>query len=251
MNQRFSITPHLVSHWSARKASLEESARDCESFFQKLAGLDEVFSTWYQKGRSRAEALSKPVRPNLSTLEALLWKGRHFGDYDGKLLEGLGFSLHLWNGRDKSSDGLGVNISLHVGADTRHPERPNHSIIQLPRNVPTAPHPYPKPFLVDLMRLVVEVWKPDCARISSGQLAHELYHESTPPLSVGWLTYVSNEFAKISTPSDEFDVHPLQNIGSIIVLKAFDISDAHGPTTIASLQRLTALFPRVKKRDHS
>ena len=57
------------AYWGPRKETPKECARRAEAFLAALAKIDPAFSRWFELGRSRKEALKRPIEPSGEALE--------------------------------------------------------------------------------------------------------------------------------------------------------------------------------------
>lgn len=98
----------LVSgFWRARAGSVEASLMMIERFLLELKAADPSLAEWYLKGKTRTEALQKPLR--LSELRSVLLAGTNRRDIGGQLLPELGYLLSVWNA-------AGDSLAIQCGA---------------------------------------------------------------------------------------------------------------------------------------
>ena len=121
----------LGLYWSERPETLESATELCVSAFDALA--DAGFTRFYEKGKSRKDALRRPFVPTRETLAALLARGRNRRDTDHAVIEDLGFRLALWSG---DAEGEAYQVSVHVGVSC--PFVSNSFVLNLPRTGPLA-----------------------------------------------------------------------------------------------------------------
>ncbi|CAG0961164.1 hypothetical protein ARNL5_00918 [Anaerolineae bacterium] len=188
--------PNRVSvgvYWGIRPITLALAIQQTLQAFEGLSRIHEVLSlsTWYEKGMSKEEALNKPVILSEGTLRRLLQEGRNRYDTTDEIMEDLGYSFTLWNGRD-DEDG----VSLNVTCGNTNPRLNNHCLLSTIEPSGTLF----KPGTLDLiLNALIETFQPDWGRVRPW--IPELDLERTTP-GVGWLTYLSPAYQPIpSLPS--------------------------------------------------
>lgn len=105
-----------AAYWRARKETLEDCVARVSVFLKQLATAGEEFTGWRERGRSKKDALNRKVigAEQSDDLKALLEKGRNRYDIPPRgIIEELGYSLSLWNGRSSESESLSLRI--HCG----------------------------------------------------------------------------------------------------------------------------------------
>src|SRR4051812_41216270 len=94
---------NVNSYWGPRRETAEECARRLKALVDTLARRDPAFEKWFRLGRSRKEALSRPLSLALPDLEH--WVRRN----KDKVFEDLGFRMGAWNGLE-SRDSAGLSV---------------------------------------------------------------------------------------------------------------------------------------------
>jgi Immunity protein 52 len=203
MSKRF----FLGAYWGARKENVEQCATRLDRFLNGLKEIDPTLAQWYERGRSRKDAMARPVSAlPTSELQTLLLKGRNRYDEGGGFIDELGFSLGMWNGatsEDKES-------SLRVGCGCFDPLG-NNVILDLPiqsENLGDAN------VACNLLALVAEIWQPKWAGIMSKRAMVERDFDADYPF-VDWMVYVPHEVQ--AAPSSS--VVSVGEHGSIVIVQ--------------------------------
>ena len=156
----------LGLYWGPRRESVEECA---ERWLRALRTLSEHgFSTYYQKGQSRKDALRRPIDLTPQSIHALLAKGVNRRDDNRQPIAQLGFSFAAWSGH---ADGEAYEVSGTCGCWSDVVS--NRFLLNLPANgrhsVASA-----LPQLRQAFAELIQIWQPDKAILcDSGELAWE------------------------------------------------------------------------------
>ncbi len=121
----------------------------------RLEAVSPLLGTWYLRGGSRAAALREPVSRDAGTLERLLERGRNRRDFGGEVIEELGYSISMWNGKEEQAASLSVTcggFSGRVG---------NVALVKASLAGDGRVGLDPEGFAVEGLRSLVEVWQPD------------------------------------------------------------------------------------------
>ncbi len=199
----------LGAYWDARPDSLENCTENAGRFFAGLAEIDPLLAHWYERGRSRKDALERQVdTSDTQKLQDLLLKGRNRRDVGREVIDELGFKLSLWNGA--SEEEAEASVSVHCGA---YSERVgNNVLIDLPYQseglkwVENAS---------SLLALVAEIWRPKWDGIMSKKAMRERDFDGDYPF-VDWMVYVPRSVASVPAPGR---VETLSGLGSIVVVQ--------------------------------
>jgi len=197
----------LGAYWDARPAEVSECAEKATRFFRRLSEIDPLLAHWYERSRSRKEALRRKIDClDVEKVQELFLKGRNRTDVRREVIDELGFKLGLWNGAE---NGLEASLAVHCGC--YNDRVGNNVIIDLP-------HSSESPAWVDnavsLLALVAEIWQPEWAGIMSKQAMRDRDFDGDRPFA-DWLVYVPRAIPSVPSPA-RFEV--LNNLGSIIVL---------------------------------
>ncbi|HET8885634.1 MAG TPA: Imm52 family immunity protein [Salinimicrobium sp.] len=136
---------------SNKKTSVEECSKNILEFLLLLKNHNEkMFSQWYEKGRSKEEALEKKIN-----LEQAYFKNALNRKWDKKF-EDLGVRVSYWTG--DADENKSAEISFNLGAYGNKPFNKNLCVITLPEENEYYNSEANKESLI---RLVVDYWKPD------------------------------------------------------------------------------------------
>lgn len=199
----------LGAYWGARPDSLEGCVYKAEHFFAELTKIDPLLSHWYERGRSRSDALTRKVNTSdAKKLEELFLKGRNRRDVDGVVIEELGFSLSLWNGAD--IERAEASVRLLCGSCS---ERVTNNVLV---DLPYLPEGSPWVEKASgLLGRVAEIWHPQWAGVMSKNAMREREFGIDRPI-VDWMVYVPRSIEAASPPAR---VEILNDLGSIIVVQ--------------------------------
>ncbi len=197
---------YLGAYWGARAETLEQCTDRCVSFLKRIGSVDPALGTWYQKGRSRRDALRKPVEPTPVRIRDLLLAGRNRRDLgDRPVVEELGFRVGMWNG-SASPDSVG--LSVHCGCYTAVKGLGNALVLNLPSpEGEVGRRLFTGATAGALVEAVVESWEPTWATWTSHELADT---QPTDGGVVGWMTYLSDPLIhRLKVPLDGYDTKRL------------------------------------------
>ncbi|WP_163782510.1 Imm52 family immunity protein [Myxococcus vastator] len=141
------------AYWGARRESPEACAQRAEAFFASLASIDPSFTRWFRQGKSRKDALLRPIEPTRAALEALVRKGKD------RVVEELGFRFSAWNGASDDDDGSAFRVTCGGYSERVS----NACVFDLPSRGPNAGRVLTAPILSGLVRSMATSWAPDFA----------------------------------------------------------------------------------------
>lgn len=145
----------LGLYWGPRRQDVEACAGLWLHALHALSG--KGFSTYYQKGRSRKDALRRPIDLTLASIQAILAKGVNRRDDNREPIPELGFHFSAWSGH---RDGEAYSVSGTCGCWS---ERVSNTFVL---DLPTS-GPYSLPQALTSLKQVfgdlVEIWQPDKA----------------------------------------------------------------------------------------
>lgn len=215
------------AYWSARKETAEACAQRAYTFLSQLARIDQVFSTWFLKRRSRTEARKSNLVIEPGVIQELFQRSRNRKDLDGSIIPELGFSLGLWNG-DKLGGSCG--LSVQCGATSEYVG--NACVLDLPTDGEPAQRLLNTRILERLVALLVDAWDPDRAIVTSSKLDVE----------AGWLTYLKTPRRDLRhMPSSSRVVHLKEGLVVVSTDEQFSSSNpthANAVLTISQCLRL-------------
>jgi hypothetical protein len=180
-----------------------------EVFLAGLEGAGPSFAHWYQPGRSRKEALKRPIEPNRAELAKLVLRGKD------RAFEDLGFHISGWNGARDDSEATGFDI--HCGGYTSAVR--NTCVFTLPRQGMSADRVLTAPTLVGLLRASAVAWEPDWGVATShvhGKLTDARSIKGAP--RVGWVMYLASHRGAVPPLPAPVSVEPVENKGTLILL---------------------------------
>ncbi|MFP2933083.1 Imm52 family immunity protein [Pyxidicoccus sp. 3LG] len=93
------------AYWGPRRESPEECAKRLGALLAGLSETDPSLARWFQQGKSRKDALNRPLGPNVADLEAFVRRGKD------RTFDELGFSVGGWNGAADDYEASGFLIA--------------------------------------------------------------------------------------------------------------------------------------------
>ncbi|WP_371823560.1 immunity 52 family protein [Myxococcus sp. CA056] len=222
-------------YWGPRKESSEECARRLEVLLEGLSSVDPSLGHWFQQGKSRADALKRPLSPNLAELEAFVRKGKD------RTFDELGFSIGGWNGAGDDYETTGFLIACGGYSEWTG----NRCVYTLPSKGPSLERTLSAPALAALMRQTADAWEPDW-----GVAISEQHRDSLKPRRpkgtpyVGWVTYLAHHWGTFPPLPAPVRVEPVGDKGTLIVLtpERFTVSN---PEHVALAERVRELLDRA------
>jgi hypothetical protein len=210
MSEKFqkAETYYAGAYWGSRKEPAEECARRVENLLTTLSGVDTSFAQWFQQGRSRKDALSRPIAPMQDVLAKLIRKGRD------RQFEDLGFNFWAWNGVCDDYDDSGLQLRCGAYAESVS----NSCLVQLPRRGPNAERVLTASVLVNLVRSMALAWEPDWAVAMSRTHRELLGKKDSGEAWVGWVTYLSLQRGRVPPLPAPVRIEPVEDRGTLILL---------------------------------
>lgn len=230
-------------YWAARQESVDECTARAEAYFRCLAAYDPELSHWFQKGRSRRDALKRPVIPDSANLRKLLLAGRNRRDDNREVIEELGFSLYLWNG---GPDGEAMALQINCGQYGPWTGA-NLCQVDLAEQGPTADRLLTIPSLTRLLTCMIDAWDPDWGVIDSRAYQDMRLEEMKRIPRSGWLIYISHRFGRVPLVPAPATVTPFGAHGSLITVTP-DRFDALNPAHVEAADRVAAALDAAKLR---
>jgi hypothetical protein len=176
---------YVGAYWGPRKENSDQCADRLMACLNALCECDEGFTHWFERGKSRKDALSKAFdfRAKDNILR-LLESGYHRHNPNRSDMDDLGFTFGLWNG---DSDIRSASISVTCGSYVENPHLRNSVVIDFPKNLGNLAD---KDRCVQMLKSVVETWEPDWAGVISRFSRNT--RPSNPELPfVDWMIYVN------------------------------------------------------------
>ena len=146
----------LRAIWNPRPSTAEDGVAQLVEILQAVAVEHAGFSEWFQLGRSRKDALSKPVRIENQSIRQTL--SRNHTDFGHEVIEELGWSWWVWNG---GRGGVDLQCNCTFGATA--PRSSNRFLLGLPHEFRDSDEIQDR-----LLAAAMSVWKPDDLSIWSG-----------------------------------------------------------------------------------
>lgn len=192
-------TYYIGAYWGSRASSIEDAADTTAEFLSRLYARQEVFQNWFLTAGSKREALDNKAHTDASSVANLL-------RCDDKE---LGFSLRLWNGKEREDGGVG--LSLTVGSVATFVK--NRVVLRLSSSLLNDPS-----LLKAVTCDIVECWKPQFAVTTSDQIRSRFKSGSDCEIPAAWIWYLSD------VDPGELEDHGLEvaalESGSIIMAQA-------------------------------
>jgi hypothetical protein len=219
------------------------------SFLKGLAGCDEVFAQkWLKLAKTPAKAMAndlEQIEVTAKSLQALLARERVRTERDNSVMEDLGFMPGtFWNGREDEA----ARIFVQCGAfpDPQIMPGANTVWVDFPNEGNAANRILRPKKLQQVMKVVVESWDPDWARISTYKVEIEVYPENGYlGQMVGWLTYASDRYGKLPALPLECEVTRIDNFGNLIFISSLQSITVSNPDHVAAVRRLSEVLKRA------
>ncbi|MEA1649362.1 Imm52 family immunity protein [Nitrospirillum sp. BR 11164] len=221
----------IGAYWGPRRETAEDCASRAAIFFDDLVQTAPLLARWYERGRSRKDALALAVDvSNRDALRKLLLKGQNRKDANQEVIADLGFRIGLWNGAATEEGEAGLSI-LCGGY---HERVRNNVVLDLPRSFSGA---LTAEGAAALLAATAKAWNPDWAGVMTRQAMESRDFSGRRPF-VDWLVYVPRTMTSPPAPST---VAAVASLGSIIVVQP--TPPGNGDTeALQRIQRVEALL---------
>ncbi len=228
MNDAF----YLGAYWGPRQESAEQCAERLAKFLKELATASDVFASWYEQGKSRRDALTRPVQTD--ALLTLVKSGRSRRDSDKSIIEDLGFTFGIWNG---ASEERSVALGISCGLYWQNPNLGNSVVVNFPEALGDLAE---KERALKALMAVVRAWEPDWAGIISHASADA--RPFTPGLPfVDWMIYLNrSDIDRTQLPSSASVVN-VDGLGTIIVTQDIPV-DANDQSHVQNVRAVEAVI---------
>ena len=222
------------AYWGPRKETPEQCARRAETFMAAITKIDPAFCRWFEQGRSRKDALKRPIEPSGEALEKRVRRGRD------RQFEELGYSVWAWNGAPDDHDACG----FHFYCGGYSEGQANNCVVNLPSRGPNAERVLSVPVLSGLVRSMVLAWEPESAIATP-----TMYREAVTPVGragtfVGWLMYLPRSRGTVPPLPAPVHIEPVEDKGTLIVLAPERIT-VENPEHVELGQRVHELLNRA------
>jgi hypothetical protein len=222
------------AYWGPRKESPKECARRAEVFLSAMANVDPSFSRWFEQGRSRKDALSRPIEPTGVVLEKLIHRGRD------RQFEDLGYSVWAWNGVCVDHEDSGLNFSCGAYSEAVS----NVCVCSLPTRGPNAERVLSVPVLTGLLRSMVLAWEPDIALATSSMLRDKVTSKGSAKTFMGWIMYFPRSRGTVPPLPAPVRIEPMEDKGMLVILTP-DLLTVSNPEHVELAQRVHGLLDRA------
>jgi hypothetical protein len=224
------------AYWGPRKETPEECARRAEAFLAAIAKIDPAFSQWFEGGRSRKDALKRPIEPSGEALEKRVRQGRD------RQFDSLGYSVWAWNGVPDDYDACG----FHFYCGGYSERQSNCCVVTLPTRGPNAERVLSVPVLTGLVRSMALAWEPDFALATSTMHRDAVTPNDNAETFVGWIMYFPRSMGAVPPLPSPVHVEPVEDRGTLIVLTPERLT-AENPEHIELGKRIHALLSRADR----
>ncbi|XXF78512.1 immunity 52 family protein [Myxococcaceae bacterium GXIMD 01537] len=225
-------TYYAGAYWGPRKESSEDCARRLCALLAGLSETDPALARWFQQGKSRKDALNRPLGPNLDDLESFVRRGKD------RTVDELGFSIGGWNGAADDYEASGFLIAC--GGDSAWVN--NRCVFTLPSRGASMERILSAPVMTCLLRATALAWDPDW-----GVALSEEYRDLVKPRRakgapyVGWVTYLSRQRGVVPPLPAPVRVEPVEDKGTLIVLTPERFASTN-PEHVALAEQVRALL---------
>jgi hypothetical protein len=199
-------TYYVGAYWLGRRELAAACARRAEDFFRLLAQLDSTWAHWFSLGRTRKQALRRPVEPTAATFEALFAQKKH-------QLPEHGFTFNTWNGEEH---GHATRLNFSCGSSSQH--SPDACVFHPPSRDPIAARVLTTPMMTAVLRAMALTWNPDKGVVMSHAHRDIVAPDKLPDVLVGWVTYLSRRRGSVPPLPAPVRVEPVEELGSLIIL---------------------------------
>jgi hypothetical protein len=227
-------TYYAGAYWGPRKESPEGCAQRAEVMLAALANVDPAFSHWFQTGKARKQALSRPIEPSRAALEKLIRRG-----WD-KQFEDLGSSVWAWNGESDAYDDSGFSFNCGGYSEVV----PNKCVFKLPSRGPNAERVLSAPVLAGLLRSTAMAWEPDWGVAMSTTHRDLIDKDGRAHVWVGWVTYLSHQRGRVPPLPAPARIEPVEDKGTLILLTPERFTSTN-PEHVALAERVRELLDRA------
>jgi hypothetical protein len=184
---------YVGAYWGPRAEPVETCASRLRPFLTRLGGLHPRLAEWHTTV-DNTSADAPPIQVDEDTLRELLSRGRNRTDFDGRIIEDLGYRVSLWNGREDDWE-CGIRVTCGVTATSV----PNALVLDPPFPTPANGELFRPTTVRGMVEAAVESWAPERAKFITNGLDEKQEH--LPPPQVGWLTYVTSEVPTAPPPT--------------------------------------------------
>jgi len=226
-------TYYAGAYWLNRQESAADCARRAETLFRLLARCDPSLTRWFQQGRTRKEALSRPIQPDAATFEALFSKKENQPGADG-------FDLWVWDGEPQ---GFGTGVNFNCGSASRFVC--NTCLLRPPKKGPASERVLSAPVLTEVLRSMALAWEPEWAIATSSAHRDDVLKNAKAGTFVGWLMYFSHQRGAVPPLPAPVRVEPVEDKGTLVILTPERFT-ATNPEHVALAAHVHALLDQAR-----
>jgi hypothetical protein len=163
---------YVAAYWQSRKESLETCANKGLQCLQQLTQFGYPFAKWYEKAETMEEALHRPVDIDLENVKRIMMTEGEYYQPEEPFYE-WGYRLALWS-YDAETD---TSSSLSISCGCTVENVTNRFILYLPQ-ISGNEDLFTVPSLLNLLSLVIAVWSPQQALVTSSEYTHKQWEEA-------------------------------------------------------------------------
>ncbi|RFS18652.1 hypothetical protein DVR12_27455 [Chitinophaga silvatica] len=174
--------PFIIgAYWGERAASLIQIKDQILQTLNCLARIDIEFSSWYETGMSRKDALAQKIKWEDDVIIRQCIESVRKGELNEQGFSKMGFLFSLWNGR---TDEESSSLSFNVGKSSQ--VLINNCIVTLPYEGVAKDRLLEQKKVLAIMSILIDIWNPDNAVFSSEALRSNIGGDID---GIGWVTY--------------------------------------------------------------
>ena len=203
----YSESFYLASYWKNRPETIDMVVEKVLNYLKKLSLIHINFKTWYEKGESLEDALKRKFKFNNLYIRNKIIESRTKEEIDKLGFCSIGFPISGWSGHIK--DGYAYRFSICVGhiSDLFF----NSCVLSIP-SVGEFREKILNEYTSDIISLMVDVFEPDSAVLTSFQLRDKLDSNK-----VGYVSYCNPTYnLAIGDLENLFTYHKMSNGGQLI-----------------------------------
>jgi len=223
---------YIGAYWGPRKESAHMCAERLASCLNDLAAVSKVFAAWYEKGKSRRNALRRTVEPTQDALVDVLNAERNRRDLSKAVIDELGFRVGLWNG---ASEEQAASLSISCGMYAQNEYLWNAVVLNFPERLGDLGKKEPA---LKALLAIVRAWEPEWAGVMShSSIETRLFTPGSP--FVDWMIYLRRDDINRSRVPPSASVVNVDDLGTIIITQDVPV-DANNQEHVQNIQVVEA-----------
>ncbi len=230
-------TYYIGAYWGVRKEDALACARRTAALVQLLKPVDPLFASWFQGAKSLKQSLQRPLELDLPSLQKYIQR-KLMRDDRRQLMEDLGFSFGLWNGRQG-----GNHAWLDMGCGGYCERVSNYCVLNTPNEGPGSDRVLTAPFQVAALRAIAAAWDPDWG-VAMSHAHRDIIEKKSPDVWVGWVTYLSRRLGRVPPLPAPVRIEPVEDKGALVILTPERFT-ASNPEHVALAERVRELLDRA------